>query len=607
MQLLQRLYELDLLRDIDLQFARWLGQRFEASNTLLTLAAVVSQQSGEGHACLHLQQLPNLIASWPDELHSEAKQWYAQLDAALDTHQLLLGCGTEPTPLVLERNRVYLYRLWYAEKQVAEALLARAQACGAARDLPSFGAVLDQLFIGVTEQPDWQRVAVVTAVARRLAVISGGPGTGKTTTVTRMLAMYLQQTLSADQQARPHILLAAPTGKAAARLSESIAGAKAQLTVTEHIKQLIPEQGVTLHRLLGARPRSVRYRYNRDNPLQVDLLVVDEASMIDLPLMAALLEALPEHARLVLIGDKQQLASVEAGSVLGDLCAMPSAAVPTEAMQELFSVTCGLPVTEGDTRVLADSVAFLRKSYRFAGDSGIGELASAVNRGSVKQTQAVFRRGFDDLNWIEALTADNQHLVQHMAQKYSHYLSCFKQAISPDEAHAAFAKFQLLCGLRKGVFGVDALNEAFESYLERRGLKAADNRWYEGRPVIITRNDAALQLYNGDVGITLFNTEQQQLRVYFEQGGEMRSYSTSRVPQHETVFAMTVHKSQGSEFKEITLVLTDSARVMSRELVYTGITRAKQHCNLYGKRAVMLAAVDQPTVRMSGLAERLWG
>lgn len=615
MKLLDDLHAQGFLRPIDLHFSRWLvQQQANAPEALVLLAALVSQQLGEGHVCIHLGKLELIWSAWPGPLRDQASLLISsQSVAALLDHDLL-GDGERLTPLVLDKGRLYLYRYWQYECQVAKDLIARAKPVEL--NAAFLKDKLDGLF-GKEElvnsefdvaTPDGQRVAAAIAVLQSLAIISGGPGTGKTTTITRMLAIYLQIQRQQNPEAAPVICLAAPTGKAAARLSESISMARDSLAVSDDIKQLIPDQGTTLHRLLGARPGQTTFKYNADNPLHLDLLVVDEASMIDLPLMASLLLALPEHARLILIGDKEQLASVEAGSVLGDLCSVPDDVVGSESMAALLYETCQLPVLKAiSIQPFADSVAFLKHSYRFSKDSGIGALARAVNAGDANQLKSVFASGYVDLQRIPIATAGNEQLIQHMLEKYRAYLSILNRGKEPGEVLSQFSTFRVLCGLRKGIYGVETLNTDFEKAAQNRGLINMKGRWYSGRPVMITRNDRSLHLYNGDIGIALEDVETGQLKVWFEQGGELVSYSTSRLPQHETVFAMTVHKSQGSEFDDVTLVLAEEAKVISRELVYTGITRAKKQCALYGSLQTIISSIEKPTIRMSGLAARIWG
>lgn len=619
MKLVEALYSQGYLRPLDVHFAHWLtGQQPSMPDFLVLLAALTSQQLGEGHVCIDLKQLDPLWSSWSLLLREEAERHRSKQSIDQLVDQFILGDGKVLTPLVLDKGRLYLYRYWQFECQVAADLLSRATLGDFSS--PFLKEKLDALFSfsepssgrphdgDEISEPDGQRIAAATAVMQSLAIISGGPGTGKTTTITRMLAIYLQMQHHKYPDKHSVIRLAAPTGKAAARLSESISAARDSLDVSDEIKKQIPDEGTTLHRLLGARPGQTKFKYNADNPLHLDLLVVDEASMIDLPLMASLLAALPPQARLILVGDKEQLASVEAGSVMGDLCALPKHAGRSKKMTALLQDACGLSDSSALNAVpFADSVAFLTRSYRFSMDSGIGALARAVNNGSAEQVKAVLQAGFGDLQQLTVNTADSSQLIQHMLAKYQGYLDAVVANASPADVLKRFSDFRILCGLRKGIFGVEMLNEAFEREAERRHLIKMNGRWYAGRPVMITRNDRSLRLYNGDVGIALPDKKTQQMKVWFDQGGVLVSYSTSRLPQHETVFAMTVHKSQGSEFNEVTLVLAEGAKVISRELVYTGITRAKKYCTLFGSLKTITASIEKPTVRMSGLAARIWG
>jgi exodeoxyribonuclease V alpha subunit len=584
-----------VLRAVDYQFARML-QRHGASERATLAAALTSAELAQGHVCLRIAQ---------PEYEGDIAQAVQQLSLhALEPEAGIVGDGSELTPLVLESGRLYLYRYWQYEQQVATQILQRCSDLALDRD--TLAQALDRLFAAGSE-PDWQRLAAALAAQRRFAVISGGPGTGKTTTVTKLLALVVEQFKQRGQ--RPVIRLAAPTGKAAARLSESIAGALAALALPESVEALIPDQASTLHRLLGVIPNSHSFRHNRDNPLHLDLLVVDEASMIDLPMMARLLDALPPDAQLILLGDRDQLASVEAGSVLGDICRWPGEVGYSEAMSAQLSMLCGIRVHELQQRYstpLADSVALLRKSYRFHDQSGIGHLARAVNSGDRKRFVQVCEQGYDDID-CRYLTAEvYQQMISQVVEGYANYLELIAAGASPQAVLSSFNQFQLLCALREGLYGVSGLNERIRHELAQRGWLKSEGAWYSGRPVMITRNDASLELYNGDVGIALPD-EEGRLRVWFEQGGRMRAILPSLLPEHETVFAMTVHKSQGSEFAQVYLLLpAESNAVVTRELLYTGITRAKTSLVLAGSQRVFDYAMAQATERRGGLAEKLW-
>ncbi len=449
-----------------------------------------------------------------------------------------------------------------------------------------------------------QKLAAATAAARPFAVISGGPGTGKTTTVAKLLAILVETGLQGGKA--PAIRLVAPTGKAAARLTESIGAALQALDLPPEWVEAIPTEAGTLHRLLGVIPGRSQFRHHRGNPLHLDLLVVDEASMVDLPMMARLLDALPSHARLILLGDKDQLASVEAGAVLGDICSFIEQGI-SPAQADWLSRQTGyrLQGTPAGASV-RDSLCLLSKSWRFDQHSGIGQLARACNSGDGAAVEAVWGMGFADIRlhpWAgEAYNA----LIAEGVAGYGSYLKAARASEDPAAVFKAFNGFQILCALRDGPFGVTGLNERLELALAKAGLIQRDGDWYAGRPVMVVRNDHGVGLYNGDMGLCLPD-ETGRLKVWFEQpDGTLRALLPSRLPPHETVYAMTIHKSQGSEFAHTVLVLPDSpSPLLTRELVYTGITRAKARLDLYGDRALLAQAVRKKTERYSGLAQRL--
>ncbi|SJN56146.1 RecBCD enzyme subunit RecD [Vibrio ruber DSM 16370] len=466
---------------------------------------------------------------------------------------------------------------------------------------------------------NWQKVAAAIALSRRFAVISGGPGTGKTTTVARLLAALVSQNRSL--QKKLVIKLVAPTGKAAARLTESIGQAVERLNISTEVKALIPTQASTLHRLLGAIPNSAEFRHHQRNPLHVDLLVVDEASMIDLPMMYKLVTALPDHARLVLLGDKDQLASVEAGAVLGDICAFQPLGYSRSQMAQLARLTgyqFESHIPHQDVPALADSLCLLQKSYRFHARSGIGQLAKAVNAGDVSQLLQVIQQSYTDVQ-IHGLDSESYHqMLQTLVAEYAHYLHAITDpsavdAGTPPEKKAAyvlrlFHRCRLLCAIRDGDFGVTGVNQRIERALSRHQLiRNSDEPWYEGRPVMITRNDHHLELYNGDIGICMRDPQDERLKVYFEQfDGHVRGFLPSRIPQHETAYAMTIHKSQGSEFDFTLLLLPpEHTPLLTRELVYTGITRARKQLALFTSPKILQAAVRIKTQRVSGLREKM--
>ena len=592
-----------LLRPLDVQFALMVAQ--EAHPAVKLAAAVLSRDAGEGHVCLPISRLrtDEFLSGKTNELR---EQLLAQAGVPDDWSALLLASeavsdGERPTPIVLCGDRLYLNRMWRNELTVARFFNEANQVVDV--DEALLAQTLDALF-PASDEIDWQKVAAAVALTRRISVISGGPGTGKTTTVARLLAALIQTT----RQPRCRIRLAAPTGKAAARLTESLGEALRRLPLTDEQKALLPTEASTLHRLLGAQPGSQRMRYHAGNPLHLDVLVVDEASMIDLPMMARLIDALPEHGRVIFLGDRDQLASVEAGAVLGDICAWVNAGYTAGRAAQLERLT-GHPVPAGESDVagaLRDSLCLLQKSYRFGSHSGIGSLARAVNNGDRHGVRATLRQAFEDIVLHPLSTTEEYEAMLEQSQAgYGRYLQLLRERAEPEALIAAFGEFQLLCALRDGPYGVRGVNEQLEQMLNRRRAITLPrhSRWYEGRPVMISRNDSALGLFNGDIGIALERGE--GLRVWFPMpDGSIKSVQPSRLPEHDTAWAMTVHKSQGSEFDHAALILPAKiVPLVTRELVYTAITRAKQRLSIYADEQVLTQSIVARTERRSGLAD----
>jgi exodeoxyribonuclease V alpha subunit len=599
---------LRLLRNLDLYFARQMFRLDAGSNELLMLpAALASRAIDDGDVCLDLAavagtQLKDLKLSTEYRLDIPS---LVELRETLRSSRVV-GSPGETTPLILdEQDHLYLGRYWWFEKQVADALLARAVSLQPGEgDDELLGQGLQRMFSSSHGETDWQRVAAAVAVLRRFSVISGGPGTGKTHTVAAILALLLEQ--SRGRHLR--IAMAAPTGKAAARLSESIRNAKPNIACSDEIRSQIPEQASTIHRLLGMRPGQEQPRFNEEHPLHVDLLVVDEASMIDLPMMARLLAALPEHAGLILLGDKDQLASVEAGSIFADICGKDSKAHYTpEFHAQLQRISRERIDNRQPRNALAESIALLHKSYRFSGEDGIGLLAAAVNRGDSQSVLQLFDQGLEDI-FFYAPREENIafELKSRVLQSYA---ECFN-AGGPREALQCFNQFRILCAVRKGPAGVERVNRTIEQLLRNQGLIRDDAQHYRGRLVMVTRNDYSVGLFNGDVGILWPDPDaDNRLAAWFVLPDDsMKRVLPGRLPPHETAYAMTVHKSQGSEFDQVLVMLPfEQVGVVSRELLYTGITRAKHRVELWGSEAILCHAVEHRVTRVSGLSGRLHG
>ena len=669
------------LRALDQAFAAFLWREVpEAPPLLILAAALTSHQLGRGHASLDLAATlddPAFALSLPPEgaystetenpvqLPGEVLSGLslAQWQSALG-HPALISSGAGDTPLVLVGSRLYLRRYWHYEQDVRAAIERRLQPATRQTDLPvpELRRALDALFPPASipgQTTDWQKLACALAARSAFSIITGGPGTGKTTAVVRLLALLqtlaFASTVQTGQRRPLGIRLAAPTGKAAARLNDSIAGAVADLPLAglghgNEIRASIPVKVMTLHRLLGSRPDSRHFRHHAGNPLALDVLVIDEASMVDLEMMASVLAALPASARLILLGDKDQLASVEAGAVLGELCQRARDGHYTPDTCDWLQAATGERidkslVDEAGT-ALDQAVVMLRHSHRFSAGSGIGQFAEAVNGGDTAALNTVLEAGCADLALVplsagneaafESLIIDGGSAATQTGRRsqspesaaarcgYRHYLEMIRQgqpernagqAAFNDWARAilqAHGQFQVLSPLRGGRWGVEGLNQRIAHLLHAADLIPASDGWYPGRPVLVTRNDYGLGLMNGDIGITLrrsIDSDDQgwALQVAFPAGDDAHGIKwvlPSRLQSVETVYALTVHKSQGSEFTHAALILPDTlGPILTRELIYTGITRAKNWLTLAhaGNAGVLEQSVARRVLRTSGL------
>ena len=655
------------LRHLDVAFAGLVAEAAPRDDPqVLLAAALVAQLEGLGHVCLVLQPplgpepvLRPSGASEPVVPGPEAAWVELGLPGALVTQMLELarelapaGCALGPAwasalrqadavwcveqgeasdrgqPLVFEQGCLYLRRYRDYERRLATQWLERASR-REPLDAPGVAEQMRTLFEEAggaggaggagdagDAEPDWQRVACALALRAGVGVITGGPGTGKTFTAARLLVLLFA---TASRPERLRVALAAPTGKAAARLKQSIDTALGQLgarlgelPALRLASRIGPAR--TLHALLGARGDTRRLRHHAGNPLDLDVLLVDEASMVHLEMMADLLDALPPHARLVLLGDSDQLASVEAGAVLGELCVHARAGryLPGTVRQVLDLSGQVLPLALRDEQgpLLAQQVAMLRSSRRFGG--GIAGLADAVNRGDARRAQELLHER-EELQW---LPATQPREVCEAAVGDPGLRACLELAragcAGDGQALDAWAlrvlqgfdALRVLCALRQGPWGVEAMNRQIEQALRARALLGSAGPWYEARPVMVTRNDAELGLFNGDVGIALRGPG-GALRVAFAQAAGVRWIAPGRLAHVETAFATTVHKSQGSEFAHALLVLGEGPGV-TRELVYTGVTRARSRLSLFSAHeGVLRQGLERVTRRSSGLPWRL--
>ncbi|MBW1817526.1 MAG: exodeoxyribonuclease V subunit alpha [Deltaproteobacteria bacterium] len=609
---IQHLPDSGLFSEIDLAFADLMIRLSEnKSPELYFSAALASRATSGGHVCLNLQDMADRpLAETGDPAVSfvcpPLDRWLRFLERTD-----VVGKPGAYRPLILDRRgRLYLYRYWQYEDRLARALTAMAGDDAPGRDDDLLKKGLAALFAPSTEgETDWQKVAVYTAVTKRLCVISGGPGTGKSTVISKILCLYAH--LCRDR--KMSVALAAPTGKAAARLREAVMSGMGPVPRDFRLGEALVPQAGTIHRLLGSITGSPSFRHNADNPVSAGLVVIDEASMVDLALMAKLVDALPRDGRLVLLGDRDQLASVQAGAVLADIC--PSERIPVFSNE--FRARYGenacetIPAARDDDTGpgMPDCLVQLSRSYRFGTDSGIGALSRAVNRGDGKEAFHILQKGKrGDIGWrslppAKALKTSLKDLaLEHFAPVI--------RADDPVDALSRLSRFRVLCALRKGPYGLEKINNLVEKLLGAESLIGTEGAYYHGRPVLINANDYARGLFNGDVGIVWKDPGTEgALRAFFVSPDQtLRKFLPAALPPHDTAYAMTVHKSQGSEFYHALLLLPDThSPVLTRELVYTGITRARNRVEVWGSEPVFVEAVRRRTKRTSGLGEALWG
>lgn len=599
------------LRYLDLHFARHLSRLAGTEDPALVLAAALtSQRVGQGDVCLDLRTHAGRLLFAPHQTEGVVAPPFEDWIRAL-RQVALVGAPGATTPLILDPGgRCYLGRYWHLEHTLAQGLLSRAAQPAQPLDRQRLRAGLLRLFPPQRprppEGPDWQMLAAALSLIQGFSVISGGPGTGKTRTVTAILALLLDQ--AGAQGLR--IALAAPTGKAAARLVESLRAARLTLDLPPEIATALPAQAFTLHRLLRFRTERAEPHFTAARPLPLDLLVLDEASMVDLPLMARVLAALPPAARLILLGDQDQLASVEAGMVLGDICGRGREQGFSAGLAGELAGLTGEQVSGGVQRggPLADHILVLQHSYRFGSESGIGALARAINAGDADGTLALLDGG--RFPALRRLDPDPQRLP---ALIRGLLVPAFREGLrapSPAAALRALQVLRVLCAVRAGPFGVARVNHLAEAALVAEGLlPPAAGEIYPGRPLMVLENDYELGLFNGDVGLLWCEPHQgAPLRAYFETEGGVRPVLPARLPRHETLYATSVHKSQGSEFDRVVLLLPETDNpLLTRELLYTAVTRARSAVTLIGSRERIAQAVQRRVIRSSGLVERLWG
>jgi len=581
-------------------FAQFIAQHSEQPiDSLLCLtAALVSQRNQDGDICINLNEYAHKIAFDLDTLDEEHKIKYPHVEQWIQEISAFscVSSSFDQQPIIIDGQSVYLGKLWHFEHAIVEQIKKRVDIKPMINEaLLEKG--LHQLFDSKSQAIDWQKIAASMAVTQSFCVISGGPGTGKTSTLIKVLALLI------EQQPNINIQLCAPTGKAAIRMLEAINSRKEALNLNPLIINQMPQTAKTIHRLLAYQQGI--FRVNQQSPLQVDCLVIDEASMIDLELMHHLLSALSDTCRLILLGDKDQLSSVDAGHVFSDICGRWQTITFSNdyasQLAQLNKVSFESLDSAEKAPSIANAIAMLKTSFRFTDDSEIGQLAKLVNTGQGDAALRLIQQSQSELNLMPVI--NNELPKQLIDIALTHYAKVV-EAKTIEQAIKAFEKFQLLCAVHKGPLGVEALNELISYRLLLRHKMGAVQQ-FNGQPIMMTQNDYENHLFNGDIGL-LWQTDQQFSAYFLQHDGSLKSYPLIGLTHYQTAWAMTVHKSQGSEYDDVLLVLpSQSSARLNRELIYTGITRAKSKFYLCSEPSVFVSSCLQKTLRTSNLSTKL--
>lgn len=615
--------EISGIEPIDYFFARELVTIFSdnAPDNHLTfhLLIALSESLRAGHTCLPINSVANHHFGYlSDDFGVVQHHGYVfpninVLEQLLTTIDLSFDANH---PIVYHNNNLYMRRYFTFEQALINTIGLKTQVTTAelsgqfnendiTQCMSSFFPEL-QVNNNETKEIDWQKVAVANALNKNFSVIAGGPGTGKTYTVTKLLAalIYLNNLNSIDDfQATPlKMALVAPTGKAAQRLSESLINAISGFEgiISKDVLNAIPTSTQTIHRLLGVIPHSPNFRYNEDNLLNIDVLLIDEVSMVDLAMMTRIFRALPPTCKVILLGDADQLPSVSAGSVLNDIAPRTFSGYSKVNAVYLQKSTGEIvpKLSKSSSSKTTDYVTFLTKSRRFDSHGGIGLIAKAVISGEYDTSWSILNQSNGE-NQVYHLQHDTLSWLRPLVEHY--YLPLFS-CINVQKAFSLFSQFRILCATRIGEQGVEKFNELIVTILIDRNIIRFDEVMYQGRPIMITENNYVQGLYNGDIGF-LWRHESGHLMAVFEDSDNRYKWiMTSKLPNYETVYAMTIHKTQGSEFKHVAIVLPNQKdnRLLSRELLYTGITRAKTKLSIATSARVWRQGVEANVKRHSG-------
>ncbi len=594
-------YELNYF---DYYFSRFLLEKEDENRYLAHFIFMcLGMHTRKGNVCLDLRKDFNII-NFLDKNGFDYKDLYSELSELNCIGKKL----SDKKPLVMKNELLYFYRFFHYETFFAQWI--KEKSCFKEPDLEiieKLKIVFLKYFNFSEGETDWQKFAVLSSCLFGFCAISGGPGTGKTTTIAKIISVIAELFYLEN----PVIKICAPTGKAASRLIEALKKTISELgEKNKAYYNIIPEKAYTIHKLLGYNFKTSDFKYNKDNRLRADFLIVDEASMIDLRLMSCLASALEDDCRLILSGDRFQLASVSPGSVFGDICRRGEKIFYSEPyskiIENFFDINLLKDRISPDKSDFSDCIIELEKNYRFKDDSGIKKLADTVKAGNEKDFENILNSDLTDIFYINMEKFDNpENILKNFVNKY---YSPLLQSENFDDAMKKFSEFMILTPVNDGVWGVNSINNVIEKILTGYNSFNSESEWYNGKPVMISGNDYKNSLFNGDIGIFIGKNNLENGSVFFSGDKKLiKQISPLRLENFETVYSMTVHKSQGSEFDNIFIIIPDySLRVLSRELLYTAVTRAKKKVFICGSKSALKFAINHYSQRTSGLFTRLW-
>ncbi len=605
---IEEILKYSFFNPIDIYRAEFFYRRYSVENPLFYLVVMVlSNHVQNGNSCVSLRNLA--CSSLRDAVMSDMRLPDHEIpDVCFPEYDELAGIMSEcsggddslsENPLVISGENLYFSRQRFYELDVIGSI--RKRCCQFYEISPETSAYFHELFPDSYMEADYQAIAAFIALKSSFSVISGGPGTGKTSTVIRIISILINDYILKGMI--PEIALAAPTGKAAARLKESIDAAIDTLNISDNIRSCIPREAYTIHRLLGRRGGSSEFIHGQENRLNRDIIVVDESSMIDLALMSKFFSAVKDDARIILLGDRDQLASVEGGAVFGDICDRGSehgfSVDMSLHLKEFFKIKdkSGIPMEQKKT-LMSDRLVVLNRSYRFSAGSLIGTVSQKIRAGDANSVLNCIKSGDPEIGYIS-----HGEVEKFLKKRISDYIASCPDSVDPDDITGGFlSRFMIITALRNGQWGVEGMNLLSERIFSALGIIRIDSPFYSGRPVMITGNNYSLSLFNGDRGIVGDGSGEKTVMFSDE-----KVIAVSRIPEHITSFAMTIHKSQGSEFDEVMIVLPENYNpVLSRELLYTAVTRARKKVIIAGTDEIIKKMVESPTFRQTGLRDGLW-